>query len=151
VQEKFADTIGEIGSRKSKKDRQHNGQKTKGQTMIYKRLHRKQTIAKDEPHRQERLNSSIGPWEKQCNGTPTYTTSLVNKTINVDQIKHNLLYWYFQQNQCLCIKNMPCTTYIDHHGSYARWHPENCTACPCAKKTLSIGKGSGVNLGDVGG
>ena len=104
MQEKFADTIGEIGSRKSKKDRQHNGQKTKGQTMIYKRLHRKQTIAKDEPHRQERLNSSIGPWEKQCNGTPTYTTSLVNKTINVDQIKHNLLYWYFQQNQCLCIK-----------------------------------------------
>ena len=41
------------------------------------------TIEKDEPHRQERLNSSMGPWEKQCNGTPTYTISLVNKTINV--------------------------------------------------------------------
>ena len=84
MQEKFADTIGEIWSRKSKKDRQHNGQKTKRQTMIFKKLHRKQTIAKGEPHRQERLNSIIDPWKKQCNGIPAYTTSLVNKTININ-------------------------------------------------------------------
>jgi hypothetical protein len=56
--------------------------------MTYKKLHRKQTIEKHEPHRQERLNSIIGPWENECNGTPTYTTSLLNKTINVDKIKH---------------------------------------------------------------
>jgi hypothetical protein len=36
--------------------------------MIFKKLHRKQTIAKGEPHRQERLNSIIGPWKQHCNG-----------------------------------------------------------------------------------
>jgi len=38
--EKFEDTKGLIRSRKSKKDRQHNDQKKKGQTMIYKTLHK---------------------------------------------------------------------------------------------------------------
>jgi hypothetical protein len=68
-------------------------------------------------------------------------------------IKLNIIYCIGTSNKisAYALKNMPCTTYIDHHGSYARWHPENCTACPCAMKTLSIGKGSGVNLGDVGG
>ena len=41
LQEKCEDTNGVIRGRKSKKDRQHNGQKTqeqnKGQTMIYKK------------------------------------------------------------------------------------------------------------------
>jgi len=59
--------------------------------MIFKRLHRKQTIEKGEPHRQEHLNIIIGPWKKQCNGTPTYTSSLVNKTMNVDKIKHTFI------------------------------------------------------------
>ena len=34
--EEFEDTKEGIRIRKSKKDRQHNGQKTKGQTTIYK-------------------------------------------------------------------------------------------------------------------
>jgi len=34
--EEFEDTKGVIIIRKSKKERQHNGQKKKGQTMIYK-------------------------------------------------------------------------------------------------------------------
>jgi len=34
-QEKFEDTKGVIRTRKSKKDRQHNGQKKKGQTESY--------------------------------------------------------------------------------------------------------------------
>jgi hypothetical protein len=43
-QEKFEDTKGIIRRSKSKKDRQYNGVKktmTKGETMIYKTLHRK--------------------------------------------------------------------------------------------------------------
>ena len=46
------------------------------------------TIEKHEPHRQERLNSIIGPWEKEYTGTPTYTTTRVNKTVNVYKIKN---------------------------------------------------------------
>jgi len=37
-QKEFGDTKGAIRIRKSKKNRQHNGQKTKGQTTIYKTL-----------------------------------------------------------------------------------------------------------------
>jgi hypothetical protein len=42
-QEEFEDTKGVIRIRKSKKDKQHNDKKkrTKGQTTIYKTLHRK--------------------------------------------------------------------------------------------------------------
>ena len=39
-----------IRSRKSKKDREYNGQKEKGQTMIYKTLHRKIKIEQRELH-----------------------------------------------------------------------------------------------------
>ena len=69
--------------------------------MIFKKLHRKQTIAKGEPHRQERLNSIIGPWKQHCNGTPTYTSSLVNKTINVDKIKHTFIVLVLPTNSVL--------------------------------------------------
>jgi vacuolar-type H+-ATPase subunit C/Vma6 len=43
---KFEDTKGVIRSRRSNKDRQHNDQRKrrKGQTMIYKTLHRKLKI-----------------------------------------------------------------------------------------------------------
>jgi len=37
-EEEFEDTKGVIRIRKSKKNRQHNGQKTKGQTTIYKSI-----------------------------------------------------------------------------------------------------------------
>ena len=54
---KSEDTKGAIGIRKSKKNRQHmyNGQKkkdkrTKGQTTIYKTLHRKLKIEQHDPH-----------------------------------------------------------------------------------------------------
>jgi len=53
VEEKFEDTKGLIRSRKSKKDRQHNGQrkqKDTGKITIYKTLHRKLMIEKHEPH-----------------------------------------------------------------------------------------------------
>ena len=44
--------LGVIRSHKSKRDRQNNSQKkgTKGQTMIHKTLHRKQTIEQHEAH-----------------------------------------------------------------------------------------------------
>jgi hypothetical protein len=49
--EKFEDTKGVIRSRKSKKDRQYNGQKgDKGQRTIYKTLHIKVEIEKHKPH-----------------------------------------------------------------------------------------------------
>ena len=42
-----------------------------------------------EPHRHGyRLNSIIGPWPKGCTGAPTYSTTYMNKTVNVDKIKH---------------------------------------------------------------
>ena len=44
VHEQFEDTKGVIRIRKSKKDKQHNGQKKKGQTTIYKTLHIKLKI-----------------------------------------------------------------------------------------------------------
>jgi len=40
----FEDTKGVIGIRKWKKNRQHNGKRTKEQTTIYKALHRKLKI-----------------------------------------------------------------------------------------------------------
>ena len=48
-----------IRSRKSKKDRQHNGQKktTKEQTKIYKTLHRKIKIEQQEPYPKPGVNS----------------------------------------------------------------------------------------------
>jgi len=42
--DEFDDTKWVIRIRKSKKDRQHNGQKKKGQTTIYKTLHIKLKI-----------------------------------------------------------------------------------------------------------
>jgi len=44
IKEEFEDTKGIIRIRKSKKNRQHNGKRTKGQTTIYKTLHRKPKI-----------------------------------------------------------------------------------------------------------
>ena len=52
LQEKIEDTKVVIRSCKTKKDRQHNGQRkrTKEQTTIYKTLHRKLKIEQHEPH-----------------------------------------------------------------------------------------------------
>jgi hypothetical protein len=52
MEEEFEDTKGVIRIRKSKKDRQHNGQKKKykRQTTVYKTLHIKLKIEKHEPH-----------------------------------------------------------------------------------------------------
>jgi hypothetical protein len=51
-QEEFEDTKEVIKIRKSKKDKQHNGQqkKDKRTTTIYKTLHRKLKIKPHEPH-----------------------------------------------------------------------------------------------------
>jgi hypothetical protein len=48
--EKFEDTKGVFKSRKSKKDRQHNGKRKKGQTTINKIPHSKLKIEQHEPH-----------------------------------------------------------------------------------------------------
>jgi hypothetical protein len=72
----------------------------------------------------------------QCTGAPTYTTTHMNKNVNVDKIKHTciyiyLLYWYFNQNLCLNIKKHsvhnihrfawgPWTT--SQHAHALRWH-----------------------------
>jgi 3-methyladenine DNA glycosylase Mpg len=50
-------TKGVIRICKSKKDRQHNGQKKKGQTTIYKALHIKLKIKYHEPHQIPAANS----------------------------------------------------------------------------------------------
>ena len=47
---KFEDTKEVIRSRKSKKDRQDKRKRIKGQTTIYKALHRKLKIEQHEPH-----------------------------------------------------------------------------------------------------
>ena len=49
LQDEFEDTKGVIRIRKSKKDRQHKHQKKKGQTTIYKAIHRKLKIEQQEP------------------------------------------------------------------------------------------------------
>ena len=133
MQEKFANTIEEIWSRKSKKDKQHNGQKTKGQTMNYKIILRKLTIGQHKPHWQERLSSIIGPWEMECNGIPTYTTTRVEKLQMSIKLNIHLFYWYFQQNQCI---NKAL-------GPYARVHAFR-QHCPLERER-------GVNSGAVEG
>jgi len=54
LQEKFKDTKELIRSRQPQKNRQYNGLKinkrTKGQTTIYKTLHRKLLFEQHEPH-----------------------------------------------------------------------------------------------------
>ena len=54
---------------------------------------------------QGRLSSIIGPRAKEYTGAHIYTPTHRNKTVNVDKINIQvyLLYWYFQQNQCLNI------------------------------------------------
>ena len=57
-------------------DRQDNGQKkknkrSKGQTMIYRTLHRKLKIEQNEPHREQRVNS--GAPERQAVSSPLVT------------------------------------------------------------------------------
>ena len=49
IEEKFEDTKGVIQRRKSKKDRQYNGQKKK-ENSTNNKLHRKLTIEQHEPH-----------------------------------------------------------------------------------------------------
>ena len=75
--------------------------KDKRKTMIYKIMLRKLTIGQHKPHRQERLSSIIGPWEMECTGIPTYTTTRVEKLQMSIKLNIHLFYWYFQQNQCI--------------------------------------------------
>jgi len=56
---KYKDIKGIIRSRNSKNDRQHNGQKKKVQTTIYKILHRNIKI---EQHEQTGMNSGAPEW-----------------------------------------------------------------------------------------
>jgi hypothetical protein len=65
------------------------------------------------------LNSIMGPRAKQCTGGPYYTNNCMNKQTNL-MIKLNiyLLYWYFQQNQCLNIK-----THVIHNIHRLSWGP----------------------------
>ena len=49
-----------------------------------------------------------------------------------------ILYWYFQQSQCLNIRK----TYSTQHtqismGPLSSWAPDNCPACPCVRTTLN--------------
>ena len=55
---KFEDVKGAIRSRKSK-ERQYNAKKTKGQTMIYKILHKKLNIEQHESHLKIEVNSGV--------------------------------------------------------------------------------------------
>jgi hypothetical protein len=60
---------------------------------------------------QGHLNSIIGPRPKQCIGAPTPTQPLTGIKLQIwITLNIYLLYWYFQQNQCL---NMLYTTFID--------------------------------------
>jgi hypothetical protein len=70
----------------------------------------------DQTWHEGRLNSIIGPRAKQCTGVPTYTTTHRDKIVKwlIKLDIYLVLYWYFQQNQCLNLKkNMPCTTHTD--------------------------------------
>ena len=61
-------------------------------------------VCKINIHGQDRLSSTIGPGAMQCTGAPTYTTTHWNKTKWWIKLNIYLLYWYFQQIQCLDIK-----------------------------------------------
>ena len=61
----------------------------------------------------------------------------MNKTVNGDKINIYLLYWYFQQNECLSIKK-----HVIHNihrlawGLYIRGALGNCPVFPCIKTVL---------------
>jgi hypothetical protein len=61
-------------------------------------------------YHQDSINSIIGTRANQLTGTRIHTTTHKNKTVSVNKIKYiqnmYLLYWYFQQNQCLNIKKV---------------------------------------------
>jgi len=86
---------------------------------------------------QGRLNSTIGPREKQCTGAHTYITTHSKWSIKLNIY---LLYWYPQQNQCLNIKKKHTAHNIHRLAwdPYARGAPDNCPACPCVKTTLHL-------------
>ena len=110
--------------------------------MIYKIILRKLTIGQHKPHRQERLSSIIGPWEKECTGIPTHTTTRVEKLQM--SIKLNILSFYWYSNKISAL-----TKHAMHNihklalGPYVRGPNDNCPACPCVKTTLPIGKREG--------
>ena len=84
------------------------------------------------------MNSIIGPPGQSSVLGPLLTQTLTGKKLLMS-IKLNiyLLYWYFQQNQCLNIKKY--AVYIIHRSArwpYARGALGNCPACPCAKMAL---------------
>ena len=87
-------------------------------------------------YRQGHLNSiihkkNVGPGQSSALG-PLPTQPLTGIKMYKWWIEVNILYWYFQQNQCLNIqKNMTYTTYTDYHGVLMLMGPPgNCPACP---------------------
>ena len=71
-----------------------------------------------------RLSNIIVPRAKQCTGPHTYTSIY-------------LLYWNFQQDQCL--SNTKNAMHIIHRlawNPYTRGLPGNCPACTCVKTAL---------------
>jgi hypothetical protein len=58
-------------------------------------------IGQHKPHRQEDHSSIIGPWEKECTGITTCTTNPVENLQMSIKLNIHLLYWDFQQNQCI--------------------------------------------------
>ena len=81
-----------------------------------------------------RLSSILGS-EKSSALRVIPTQPLTGIKLNVDKLNIYLLYWYFQQNQCLKItQNTLYMTYINQHGAPALVGPlGNCPSCTCAR------------------
>jgi len=94
--------------------------------------------AKDVGQIQGRLNNILGPGKNSALG-PLPTQPLTATGIKLSIILNiYLLYWYFQQNQCLNIKK-----HAIHNIHRLAWAPMlvgapgNCPSCPCVKTALN--------------
>ena len=93
-------------SRKSKMDRQHNGQKkrTKGQTMIYKTLHRNLNSSNANTHKNRGELRCSGRVGSTCSTSDTRRVNLVtNPVTSHDRGKDRMSGW---------------TTYVIHPGIF---------------------------------
>ena len=69
-----------------------------------------------------------------------YCLSIMQTITYAQKLNIYILYWYFQQSQCLNFrKNIQYTTYIDKHGApmLVGSRAKLCPACPCVKTALN--------------
>ena len=120
--EEFENTKGVNIIRKSRKDRQHNGQNRKGQTTIYKTLHNKLKIDIQEPNKKPGVNT--GRVSSSCFTSGTCCTLVTNPVISHEWWKNQEVLttggtypWSFVNKSINDERTRKCLRQVEHiHG-----------------------------------